>query len=110
MTRYLFIYHAPRTLADAAAADPAEMDAVLGEWMAWAGTVADEMVDLGTPLAGGVRVTAAGASPSTREVVGYSIIDADTFECTGIGERAPAPDHTGGGGVEAHEAHPIPGI
>ena len=68
MTTCLFIYRAPSTLADAAAADPAELDAVMDEWLAWAGTVADEMVDLGTPLAGGVRVTAAGASPSTREV------------------------------------------
>ena len=41
VTTCLFIYRAPSTLSDAAAADPAELDAVMDEWLAWAGTVAD---------------------------------------------------------------------
>ena len=52
----------------------------MGEWNAWAGKVGDGMVDFGTPLANGVRVTKEGTSPSTREVVGYSIIEADDLD------------------------------
>ena len=55
MTKYLFIYHAPMTPADAAPPTPEQMEAVMGQWNAWAGKVGDRMVDFGTPLAGGVR-------------------------------------------------------
>ena len=53
MAKYVFIYHAPMTPADAAPPDPEQMEAVMGEWNAWAGRVGDGMVDFGTPLAGG---------------------------------------------------------
>ena len=76
MSKFLFIYHAPTTPAENTPSDPAEMEAVMGQWMEWAGRVGDGMVDFGTPLAGGVQVTPEGTSPSTREVVGYSIIEA----------------------------------
>ena len=57
MTKYLFIYHAPMTPAEAAPPTPEQMEAVMGEWNAWAGRVGSGMVDFGTPLAGGIRVT-----------------------------------------------------
>ncbi len=37
MTKYMFVYHAPTQPADAQPADPAEMEAVMGQWMSWAG-------------------------------------------------------------------------
>jgi hypothetical protein len=80
MTKYLMIYHAPVAPADAPPPTKAEMDAVTGEWNAWAGRVGDRMVDFGTPLAGGVRVTRDDTSPSSREVAGYSIIEADDLQ------------------------------
>ena len=76
MTKYVFMYHAPQTPADAAPPSPEQMEAGMGEWNAWAGKVGDGMVDFGTPLAGGVRVTTEGTTPSDRQVVGYSIIEA----------------------------------
>jgi hypothetical protein len=60
MTRFVFIYHAPITPADAAPPTPEQMDQVMGAWNAWAGKVGEGMVDFGTPLGGGVRVTASG--------------------------------------------------
>jgi hypothetical protein len=76
MATFVFIYHAPTTPEENTPTDPAEMEKVMGEWMAWAGRVGDGMVDFGTPLAGGVSVTPEGTSPSTREVVGYTILEA----------------------------------
>ncbi|MFL6132360.1 MAG: hypothetical protein ACJ72A_06145 [Nocardioidaceae bacterium] len=113
MTKYLFIYHAPMTPADAAPPDPQQMEAVMGDWNAWAGKVGDGMVDFGTPLAGGVRVAADGAtSPSTNEVAGYSLIEAADMDAA----LALAKDHPhlrmpgGGCEIEVHEAQPIPGM
>jgi len=76
MAKYVFIYHAPMTPADATPPTPEQMEAVMGQWNAWAAKVGDRMIDFGTPLDGGIRVTTAGTSPSTREVAGYSILEA----------------------------------
>jgi hypothetical protein len=111
MTRYVFVYHAPVPPADATPPDPEQVDAVMGAWNAWAGKVGDRLVDFGTPLANGVRVTPDGTSPSSREVAGYSIIEADDLE--GAVELAKVHPHLtmpGGCEIEVHEAQPIPGM
>jgi hypothetical protein len=111
MTRYVFVYHAPVPPADATPPDPEQVDAVMGAWNAWAGKVGDRLVDFGTPLANGVRVTPDVTSPSSREVAGYSIIEADDLE--GAVELAKVHPHLtmpGGCEIEVHEAQPIPGM
>jgi hypothetical protein len=111
MTTYLFTYHAPSRPADATPADPAEMKAVMDQWMAWADRVGEGMVDLGTPLAGGVQVSPEGTAPSTREVVGYTLIEAaDMDAALALAEGHPHLTMPGGGcTIEVHESQPIPG-
>lgn len=111
MTKYVFIYHAPMPPADAMPPTPEQMAAVMGEWNAWAGTVGDGMVDFGTPLAGGTRVTKDGTSPSTRDVAGYSIIEAaDMGAALSLAQAHPHLNMPGGCDIEVHEALPIPGM
>jgi len=111
MSKYVFIYHAPTTPADAAPPSPEQMEAVMGEWNAWAGRVGDGMVDFGTPLAGGVRVTTDGTSPSTREVAGYSIIEADDLDAAlALARTHPHLNMPGGCEIEVHEAQAVPGM
>jgi hypothetical protein len=111
MTKYVFIYHAPMTPADATPPTPEEIEAVMGEWNSWAGRVGDRMVDFGTPLAGGVRVSPDGSSPSTREVAGYSIIEADSFDAAlELAKNHPHLKMAGGCEIEVHEAQPVPGM
>ena len=111
MTKYLFIYHAPMTPADAAPPTPEQMEAVMGQWNAWAGKVGDRMVDFGTPLAGGVQVTPEGTSPSTREVAGYTLIEADSMDdALALAQDHPHLNMPGGCTIEVHEALPIPGM
>jgi len=111
MTKYLFIYHAPMTPADAAPPTPEQMEAVMGQWNAWAGKVGDRMVDFGTPLAGGVQVTPEGTSPSTREVVGYTLIEADSMDdALALAQDHPHLNMPGGCTIEVHEALPVPGM
>ena len=110
MGKYVFIYHAPMTPADASPPDPEQMDAVMGEWNAWAGRVGEGLVDFGTPLAGGVRVTKDGTAPSTREVAGYSIIEADDMDAAlELAKVHPHLNMPGGCEIEVHEAQAIPG-
>ena len=111
MSKFLFIYHAPTTPADAAPPDPSEMEAIMGQWMEWAGRVGDGMVDFGTPLANGVNVTPEGTSPSTREVAGYSIIEAaDLDAALALAQGHPHLNMPGGCTIEVHEAQPVPGM
>lgn len=111
MTKYVFIYHAPMTPADAAPPSPEQMEAVMGEWNAWAGRVGEGMVDFGTPLGGGVRVTTNGTDDSTREVAGYSIIEAaDREAALSLAKSHPHLNMPGGCEIEVHEALPIPGM
>ena len=111
MSKYVFVYHAPMTPADATPPSPEQMEAVMGEWMAWAGTVGEGMVDFGTPLADGVRVTPDGTSPSTREVSGYSIIEAASMDqALELARNHPHLNMPGGCEIEVHEAQPIPGM
>ena len=111
MAKFLFIYHAPTTPEDNTPSDPAEMEKVMGDWMAWAGRVGDGMVDFGTPLAGGTRVGPDGTSPSTREVVGYSLIEAaDKEAALALARSHPHLNMPGGCEIEVHEAQAIPGM
>jgi hypothetical protein len=111
MPTYLFVYHAPMTPAEAAPPSPEQMEAVMGEWNAWAGKVGDRMVDFGAPLAGGVRVSPTGTAPSTREVVGYSLIEADDFDAAlELARHHPHLNMPGGCEIEVHEAQAVPGM
>ena len=112
MTKYVFIYHAPMTPADATPPSKDQMDAIMGEWMAWGGKVGDGMVDFGTPLAGGTRVSPGGAtSPSTREVAGYTIVEAEDMDAAlNLAKDHPHLNMPGGCEIEVHEALPVPGM
>ena len=110
MTKYVFVFHAPVPPADATPPDPEQVDAVMGAWNAWAGKVGDRMVDFGTPLAYGVRITPDGTTPSSREVAGYSIIEADSLDAAvDLAKVHPHLSMPGGCEIEVHEAQPIPG-
>ena len=112
MAKFVFIYHAPTTPAEAAPPTSEQMSEVMQEWNAWAGKVGDGLVDFGTPLADGVRVTPdREVVPSTREVVGYTILEAaDLDAAVGLAKVHPHLDMPGGCEIEVHAAQEIPGM
>ena len=111
MSKFVFIYHAPLTPEEATPPTPEQMEGVMQAWTDWAGRVGSGMADFGTPLAGGVRVTTDGTSPSEREVAGYSIIEADDMNTAlELARNHPHLNMPGGCEVEVHEAQPIPGM
>ncbi len=110
MPKFLFVYHAPMPPADATPPSEDEMQAVMGQWMGWAEQVGDRMVDFGTPLAGGVRVTRDATSPSTRDVAGYTLLEADDLDAAlELARTHPHLNMPGGCEIEVHEAQPVPG-
>lgn len=81
MKKFLVLYHMPMSFMEMAKdADPAAMKAGMEAWMAWFGKCGDQLVDMGTPLAGGRRLTSSGNSASERNVVCYSIVQAESME------------------------------
>jgi len=111
MTKFVFIYHAPPMPENAPQPSPEEMQGVMQAWNDWAGRVGDGMVDFGTPLDGGLRVTPEGTSPSDRQVAGYSIIEAaDREAALALAKGHPHLNMPGGCEIEVHEALPVPGM
>lgn len=109
MPGFLYIYHAPPLPADAPERTPAEVEAAMKPWFDWRERVGAGMVDFGAPTADGVRVSSTGTSPSTLQVVGYSIIEAaDLDAAIGLTDGHP---HLAwpGGEIEVHVVQPMPG-
>ena len=97
MTKYLVIYHAPAAAFEKMKdATPEQMKAGMEPWMQWAERCGEGLVDLGSPLGVGRKITAAGSSPSDKEVAG--VFDSAGRE-RGRGARAAAgPSSPGMGG------------
>jgi hypothetical protein len=108
MRKFIVIYHAPvSAMEQMQSASPEEMKKGMEQWMAWAQKVGTGLVDLGTPLAGGQKLTKAGSSPSDKNVVGYSILQAEDME----GAKALLEGHPHlewMGEIEVHESMPMP--
>lgn len=112
MKNYIVIYHAPATsLADSANQTPEQMEENMQPWQQWAEQLGDQLVDLGQPLVGGINIKEDGSNtPSSREVVGYSIVRAENMdEAISLMQDHP---HLAWGGdceIEVHETMSIPG-
>ncbi len=112
MGKYIVIYHAD---ADAVAGmqsmAPEQMQEGMKAWGAWGEKIGSALVDFGTPLAGGRKVTPTGSSPSNKEVTGYSILEADSIEAAEeLLKGHPHLAWAAGCEIEVHEALAVPGM
>lgn len=112
MKKFIVIYHASEDAArKMASATPEEMKAGMEPWMDWAKKCGAGLVDMGTPLGGGQNVTKAGTKPSTKEVVGYSILQANNMdEAVVMLKGHPHLDWVESCEIEVHESLPLPGM
>ncbi len=91
-------------------ASPEDMEKGMEAWMAWAAKCGDGLVDMGSPLNGGQTVSKSGSSPSDRNVVGYSILQAEDMQgAQALLEGHPHLDWADGCEIEVHESMPMPG-
>ena len=90
-------------------ATPEEMEEGMKPWMEWAGRCGDSLVDLGSPLGGGQKLTKSGSSPSDKSVVGYSILQAEDMEAAVSHLNGhPHLALVDGCEIEVHESVPLP--
>ena len=110
MNKYIVIYHAPTSAVEQMMdATPEDMKAGMEPWMAWAKSCGDGLVDLGTPLGGGQKVTKSGSSPSDKSVTGYSILQAENMEAAqALVKGHPHLQWAAGCEIEVHESLPLP--
>ena len=93
-----------------AAASPEDMKKGMEPWMAWAQKCGSGLVDMGTPLGNGQKVTKAGISPSNKDVVGYSVLQAESMEeAVEMLKAHPHLDWVDSCEVEVHECLALPG-
>lgn len=112
MKKFIVIYHAPKAAAaKMAEATPEQAKAGMEPWFAWQKKVGSGMVDLGTPLSNGMQVTKSGVFPSDKDVVGYTILQANNMEeAVEMVKGHPHLDWVEGCAVEVHESLALPGM
>ncbi|HCX22592.1 MAG: hypothetical protein CMB80_06915 [Flammeovirgaceae bacterium] len=82
MNKYLVIYHAPVSAVKAmASATDEEKAAAMQPWFAWKEEMGEHLLDMGSPLFGGLKLNDNGtAVASQKEVTGYSMIQAASYD------------------------------
>ncbi len=81
----------------------------MGPWMAWLGRCGDGLVDLGTLLGAGQKVTNSGSSPSDINVARLSVLQADNIEAPqALVKGYPHLECMAGCEIEVHESLPLP--
>ena len=111
MTKFIVVYHAPASaLEQMADATPEQMQEGMKPWMEWAAKCGEGLVDLGTPLAGGQKLSKSGSSTSEKSVVGYSILQAENMEgAKALLQGHPHLEWAAGCEIDVHESMPVPG-
>ena len=111
MPNYVVLYNAPVSASDQMENNDPEMAAAaMQAWNDWSAKVGTGMVDLGTPLGNGRRVTAGGAGEANTEVAGYSIISAaDIGSAVALLDGHPHLQMPGAS-IEVHETLDISGM
>jgi len=110
MKKFIVIYHAPvSAMEQMADASPEDMKKGMEPWMDWAKKCGSGLVDMGIPLGGGQKLTKSGSSPSDKNVVGYSILQAEDMEgAKALLKGHPHLEWTAGCEIEVHESMPLP--
>ena len=111
MPNYLVLYNAPVSASEQMENNDPEMAAAaMQAWNDWSARAGSGVVDLGTPLSNGRRVTSGGAGAADTEVAGYSILQADDID----GAIALLDGHPHlqmpGSSIEVHETLEIQGM
>ena len=110
MKKFLVLYRAPTSSFEhMKKATPEQQKAGMEMWMTWSKKAASSIVDLGAPLGKSLRVTKDGAAPSTNDLGGFSILQAESKEA--LAETLKGHPHFGmpEGFIDVVELMPMPG-
>ncbi len=111
MKKFLVLYKAPTSgFEQMKKATPEQQKAGMDAWMAWSKKAATSIVDMGGPLGKSLRVTTEGASPTTNDLGGFSILQAESKEALAGTLKGHPHFMMPGGFIEIVELMPIPGM
>jgi hypothetical protein len=112
MKKFLVLYKASAPEFERAMkSSPEEQKAGMAAWMAWSQRAASVIVDMGAPLGKALNVTSDGPLPTTNDLGGYSILQAESKEA--VAEHLKGHPHFRMGpeaSIEVVEIMPIPGM
>ncbi len=110
MKKFMVIYYAPESAMEKMEnASPEEAEEGMKPWMEWAEKCGSGLVDLGTPLGNGEKLTPDGASQSQSKVTGYSVLQAENIdEAKKMLQEHPHLQWAEGCEIEVHECLPLP--
>lgn len=112
LKKFMVIYYAPsEATKQMEGKSEEEMKEGMKPWMEWAEKCGEGLLDMGRPLGNGMSVTESGVSPSEKDVVGYSVLQAeDMDEAVEMLKGHPHLGWAEGCEVEVYEAMPLPGM
>jgi hypothetical protein len=110
MKKFLVLYKAsPAAFEKMTASTPEQKKAGMDAWMAWSKKAAASIVDMGGPLGKTLRVTPNGASPTTNDLGGYSVLQAESKEALAASLKGHPHFMMPESMIEIVELMPIPG-
>lgn len=111
MSRFLVLYRSPVTAAEQMDVTPEQAKAGMDLWMGWAQQAGNALIDFGMPLGEGKNVTVNGASDSTADIRGYSILEAESVDdAVTLLKDHPHFHSPGESSIEVLEFVTIPGM
>ena len=111
MKKFLVLYKAPASsFAQMQKATPEQQKAGMDAWMTWSKKTASSIVDMGGPLGKSMRVTNSGAAPSTNDLGGFSILQAESKEALAESLKGHPHFMMPEGTIDVIEVAQIPGM
>ena len=111
MKKFLVLYKAPpASFEQMKKATPEQQKAGMDAWMGWSKKASGAIKDMGGPLGKSQRVTKTSSSPSTNDLGGYSILQAESKEALAESLKGHPHFMTPEGFIDIVEIMPIPGM
>jgi hypothetical protein len=110
MKKFIVLYNAPVSAMEKMKnMSPEDHKKGMEPWMAWVKKCGDGIVDMGTPFGNGQKVTKSENSLSDSDIVGYSILQAESMdEAVEMMQGHPHLELEMGCEIEVFESMPMP--
>ncbi|HEY7371955.1 MAG TPA: hypothetical protein VIF57_07225 [Polyangia bacterium] len=111
MKKFLVLYKASAAaFAEVMKAPPEQQKKGMDEWMKWSQKAASSIVDMGGPLGKAMVVTAKGATPTSNDLGGYSVLQAESKEALAESLKGHPHFTMKDSSIEIVELVPMPGM
>ena len=111
MQKFLVLYKSsPAAFEKMRASTPEQQKAGMDAWMSWSKKAASSIVDMGGPLGKSLRVTPDGSSPTSNDLGGYSVLQAESKEALAASFKGHPHFMTPESWIEIVELMSIPGM